>query len=426
VDVSARPNRDGQRSRWRVAVSALTTCALVGAGVSAMLTAGTGVALAAPSHAQAVASCSSSGAALAGYDARHLADISSVSIATTSLARGTVGEEYVSVLSAAGGTSPYTWNVTGGSVPAGLTLTLGGVLSGTPTKAGTYNFTVQVTDAADATATQALTLIVNPGSLTVAQTSLPGATDGASYSTTLSAVGGAGSYLWTIVSGSLPSGLSLNVTTGVISGTPTAAGTFVFTVQVTDSDDNIGSASLSITVSGGSSSLKVTTAGVPSTGGDAWYAHNVAAAGGTGSDKWSVSKGSLPRGLHLNASNGWITGRATVAGKYTFTVKVTDSAGASATRALTIWVSGPVIGKMVVGELCGRTVEQIYGSGLSGPAKHREYRVSVRFGSHLGRLVSASPNAIVVVPPSGRGTVQVTVTVDGVSSQATKAGRFRY
>jgi hypothetical protein len=101
----------------------------------------------------------------------------------------------------------------------------------------------------------------------------------------------------------------------------------------------------------------------------------------------------------------------------------------SATRSLTIWVNGPVIGNMYVADAsgpCSATVVHIYGSGLSGNKKHPEYRVSVRFGSHRGRLLSASSNAITVVPPSGRGTVQVTVTVYGVSNQATKAARFHY
>jgi len=393
----------------------VTVCTLAGA----VLTVGTGVALAA-TVTPAIVSCS------------NLADgtaISAVSIGTTSLAAGTVGVEYFTELVAADGTSPYKWAVVAGQVPAGLTLTTGGVLAGTPTASGTYNFTVEVTDATAATATQALKLVVNGGSLTIGETSLPQAADGVSYSTTLSAGGGTGSYLWSIVSGSLPSGLSLNVTTGVISGKPTAAGTSVFTVQVTDSDGDIGTASLSITVTGASSSLAVATAGFPSTGSDAWFAHAVAASGGSGSNRWSITKGSLPPGLHLNASNGWITGRATVTGKYTFTIKVTDSAGTTATRSLTIWVNGPVIGNTYVANAsgpCSATVVHIYGSGLSGSKKHPEYRVSVRFGSHLGRLLSASSSVITVVPPSGRGTVQVTVTVNGVSNQASKAARFHY
>jgi hypothetical protein len=356
--------------------------------------------------------------------------VSAVSVTTTSLAAGTVGVEYFTELAADDGTSPYTWNVVAGEVPTGLSLTTGGVLSGTPSVSGTYNFTVEVTDATAATATQALTLVVKAGSLTVAETSLPQAAAGVSYSTALSAAGGTGSYLWSVVSGSLPSGLSLNVTTGVISGTPSAAGTSVFTVQVTDSDGDIGTASLYINVTGASSSLAVSTAGLPSTGSDAWYAHPVAASGGNGSNRWSITKGSLPPGLHLNASNGWITGRATVTGKYTFTVKASDSAGATATRSLTMWVNGPVIGKIYVANaangLCSATVVHIYGSGLSGSKKHPEYRVSVRFGSHLGRLLSVSSSAIAVVPPSGRGTVQITVTVYGVSNQASKADRFSY
>jgi hypothetical protein len=421
VDVSTRPQGSRPaRSRWRVAASVLAACTLTGAA----LTAGTGMAMAAMATPSTVSCTDHAAIALSPAS---VATASPVSVATTSLAAGTVGVEYFTELSATGGITPYKWAVVGGQVPSGLTLTTGGVLAGTPTKSGTYNFTVQVTDTTAATATQALKLVVNAGSLTIGETSLPQAVAGTSYSTTLSAAGGSGSYLWSIVSGSLPSGLTLNVTTGVISGKATGAGTSAFTVQVTDSDGDIGTASLSITVTG--SSLAIATAGFPSTGSDAWFAHAVAASGGSGSNRWSVTKGSLPPGLHLNASNGWITGRATVTGKYTFTVRATDSAGVSATRSLTIWVNGPVIGNMYVANAsgpCSATVVHIYGSGLSGNKKHPEYRVSVRFGSHRGRLLSASSNAITVVPPSGRGTVQVTVTVYGVSNQATKAARFHY
>lgn len=79
-------------------------------------------------------------------------------ISTTSLSSGTVGTAYSQTLSASGGTSPYTWSVSSGTLPTGLSLSSAGVLSGTPTAAGTFSFTAMVTDSASATATQSLSV----------------------------------------------------------------------------------------------------------------------------------------------------------------------------------------------------------------------------------------------------------------------------
>ncbi len=168
-----------------------------------------------------------------------------LSVSTTSLPGGTVGTSYSQGLSASGGTGSYTWSVSSGSLPAGLSLA-GGTIGGTPTASGTASFTVQVTDSANTTATQPLSIAVAPAALSVSTTSLAGGTVGTPYSQGLSASGGTGSYTWSISSGSLPAGLSL--AGGTIGGTPTAPGTASFTVQVTDSANTTATQPLSIAV----------------------------------------------------------------------------------------------------------------------------------------------------------------------------------
>jgi hypothetical protein len=164
-----------------------------------------------------------------------------------------VGSSYSATLAATGGTTPYTWKVTSGSLPGGLSLnTSSGAITGKPTAAGTASFTVQVTDSSSPAKTASANLSITISApLSVTTTSLPGGTVGSSYSATLAATGGTTPYTWKVTCGSLPAGLSLNTTTGAITGKPTAAGTSSFTVQVTDSSSpaKTASANLSITVS---------------------------------------------------------------------------------------------------------------------------------------------------------------------------------
>jgi large repetitive protein len=163
-----------------------------------------------------------------------------VAISTPSLPGGMVGLAYTTTIAATGGLSPYTFSVTTGTLPAGLTLTPStGAISGAPTAPGSSTFTVQVADSETqvVTATQSYTITIIP-TLTITTSSLPAANIGVSYTTSIVASGGLSPYTFAITTGSLPTGLTLS-TAGVISGTPTAAGSFTFTITVTDSASNI-------------------------------------------------------------------------------------------------------------------------------------------------------------------------------------------
>jgi len=156
-------------------------------------------------------------------------------ITTTSLPGGTVGLAYDEGLQATGGTGILVWSRSGGSLPANLTLSSAGTISGTPTNTGTSNFTVMVTDGLAQSDSQNLSIAVSDA-LTITTTSLPDAEVGHSYKKTLQRSGGVSPFIWSVTP-ALPTGLSLDTPTGKISGTPAAgtAGTYSLTLTVEDS-----------------------------------------------------------------------------------------------------------------------------------------------------------------------------------------------
>lgn len=163
--------------------------------------------------------------------------VTPLQLSTSALANGMVGSAYSAALTAAGGSAPYTWSLASGSLPAGLTLSAGGTISGTASAAGTSSFSVTVKDSEPSpqAATSAFTLTITPTTLQLTTTSLGNGAIGSAYSATLQATGGTQPYTWSLASGTLPTGLEFS-SSGVISGTPTASGGFSFTIEAKDSE----------------------------------------------------------------------------------------------------------------------------------------------------------------------------------------------
>ena len=157
-----------------------------------------------------------------------------VVISPTSLPTATVNVPTTQTLTATGGNGgPYTFAVVAGAPPTGVTLSPGGSLSGTPTAAGTFNFTVSANDGVSPIATQAYAWVV--AVITVTPTALPTLVVNQPASIQFAAIGGGGGpFTFSVSSGSLPAGVTLNSTTGLASGTPTTAGAVAFTIQALD------------------------------------------------------------------------------------------------------------------------------------------------------------------------------------------------
>lgn len=166
------------------------------------------------------------------------------------LPAGTANTAYSQTIAASGGTSPYTYAVTSGTLPTGITLTSAGVLSGTTTQAGSFPITVTATDSSTGTGpftgTRSYTLTIAGPTITVTPASLPNATVGTAYSQALSASGGTAPYTFS-ATGSPPPGMTLGAS-GTLSGTPTTAGDFSFTAVATDAQSFTGSKSYSVHV----------------------------------------------------------------------------------------------------------------------------------------------------------------------------------
>jgi hypothetical protein len=257
--------------------------------------------------------------------------------------------------------------------------------------------------------------------LAITTTSLPTGQVGTAYSTTLAATGGKAPYKWVLTSGALPAGLTLNPSTGAITGTPTeTASATILTVTVTDSSIPAQSKSVSLSLTVSSSAppaLAISTTSLPSGQVGTAYAATLAATGGTTPYTWSLTSGTLPAGLALNASTGAITGTPTAAANaIALTFTVTDSENPAQSKSvslsLTISSSAPAPLAITTTSLPNGQDGNAYSATLAATGGTTPYNWSVSSGTlPAGLSLNAATGAITGTPSATASATPLTFTV---------------
>ena len=292
---------------------------------------------------------------------------------------------------------PYTFTATG--LPAGLTMSPMGSISGTPTVSGIFPYTVTVTDSAGNTGTVNCSVTVNPPPTAncVSITAVQGAPI---TPVTMTGSGGVGGP-YTFTATGLPAGLTIS-SNGTISGTPTVTGTFPYTVTVMDSAGNTGTVNCSVTVNPPpmASCVSITAvAGNPIT------PVTMTGSGGVGGPYTFTATG-LPPGLTISSS-GTISGTPTVSGTFNYTVTVTDRAGNTGTVNCSVSVNPPPTASCVsITAVAGNPitpVTMVGSGGVGGP-----YTFTA---TGLPPGVTISSSGTISGTPTTSGTFNYTVTV---------------
>lgn len=362
-----------------------------------------------------------------------------VTFTTTTLPNGSNGVGYSQTLVTTGGVSPILYSLGSGSLPPGLTVNSAGTILGTPSSHGTSTFTIKATDNGGMTPfivvpSPAYTITINPPPpLSIPVSTMPGGLVNSSYNASIvpAGPGGVPPYTWSIASGTLPPGLSLNTSSGVISGVPTVDAScpqypcvYTFFPKVQDSaipsQTATSAGGVTITISN-VPPLQSVTPTLPTGDVNVAYSGTLKATGGLQPYVWSITSGQLPSGLLLNAQSGIISGTPILATTSNFAVQVKDANSNTASQALTINIAAgtAITTSLISGEysflfhgfdsggnvvIAGNFTANGSGTINSGQLD------SNRSGGTLGVFTGSTFTGTYTVGNDGRGTMQIVVT----------------
>ena len=310
-----------------------------------------------------------------------------ITLAPETLPGGTVGVAYNQTITGSGGTAPFSFAVTAGTLPPGLTLTTAGVLSGSPATAGTFPVTIQGTDANGCSASLAYTIVIAAApppppecpAITLAPSTLPDGTVGIAYTQTVTGSGGDAPYSFGLTGGALPAGLTLT-SGGVLAGTPPTAGTAPFTIRGTDANGCFASLAYTIVIAAAPppppECPAITLAPTTLPGGTVGVAYNqtITGSGGDAPYGFGLAAGALPAGLTLT-STGVLAGEPSTPGTSELTIRATDATGCLAAVPFTMLVTGllpvPSLPQAFIVLLAGSLFVAAWSRVRRGPVGHR-------------------------------------------------------
>ena len=336
----------------------------------------------------------------------------------STLPTGSTSTPYSLHFIGAGGTPPYTFS--SANAPGGLGVSSAGLLSGTPAKAGTFSFTVQITDATGISVqgTFSVTVGSGPQPIQVTGLALPDGTATTSYSQTLEAQAGKPPYTWTVIGGTLPVGLQLS-SAGTISGTPTATGLATFTARATDSAGGFAAGVFTITID--PAPLQIISAALPNAiAGLPYGPQPINASGGFAPYTFALTQGALP--APLTFSNGQInSGVPAATGSSSFTVTVTDAVGNTASGPFALQVE-PNAPDLVLSQA---SVTFAIATGAVTLPAAANVTVGSSVAASLGYNVLANPAAPWLdFAPNGNAPGTLVIQLDPVNAPQLGAGTY--
>jgi len=268
-----------------------------------------------------------------------------LTLAPSTLASGQIRVAYSVALQASGGAAPYTFSLTQGSLPAGLSLSSSGAIGGTPQQAGSFSIRIAAQDSKGGSGYKDYSLQIAGDTIALGPSALPAATVGQAYSAQLTASGGAAPYTFAMVSGaSWYAGLQLG-TNGSITGTPTGGNgaTVQFTVSATDLNGSSGSATFKIIVSPNTpTTLSLSPTSLPAGHIETPYSASVQASGGKPPYTYLLTQGELPNGVALGVT-GALAGTPLQIGTFLIQIGALDSAGATGSANYQLQIDGDTI-----------------------------------------------------------------------------------
>ncbi len=344
--------------------------------------------------------------------------LASLAVSPSTLPPWTVSAPgYTQTVTASGGSAPYTFAVTTGTVPAGMTLSSGGVLSGTPTTATSYTFVVTATDSASATGTQSYTVVINPAVTVAPATLLNWTINRNGYSQTISASNGTGALTLSVSSGAIPAGMGFNTGNGKLSGTPTAIGTFNFTITATDTVGASGSQAYSVIIN---PVVSIMTLSLPDWTTGQPYNQTVVTSGGTSPYTFTTSNGTLPAGIVLNSVTGVLSGTPTTPGPNTFRINFTDAAGSTTFTNYSITINSVV--SIATNSLPNWTANAAgYSQTVSATNGTAPYSYAVTIGTIPVGMTFSSAGVLSGTPTTASSSTFTVKATDTAGSMASKS-----